>query len=125
MARAKYQVLVIPYSKTESSVLYCVFKRSDAHDCGICYIRFYYMCTDEDHDCWCDECGNSIPCVDEDGDGICDVCGELMENKCKLNKKVYTPAEYVTVKNVSEEYHFYLFARPVFLSTKLEGVEWE
>ena len=33
MARAKYQVLVIPYSKTKSSVLYCVFKRSDAHDC--------------------------------------------------------------------------------------------
>ena len=33
MARAKYQVLVIPYSKTQSSVLYCVFKRSDARDC--------------------------------------------------------------------------------------------
>ena len=62
---------------------------------------------------------------DANSDGICDVCGVLMENKCKLNKKVYTPAEYVTVKNVSEEYHFYLLARPVFLSTKLEGVEWE
>ena len=33
MARAKYQVLVIPYKKTEDGVLYCVFKRSDIADC--------------------------------------------------------------------------------------------
>lgn len=33
MARAKYQVLVIPYLKTESAVLYCIFKRSDMDDC--------------------------------------------------------------------------------------------
>ena len=33
MARAKYQVLVIPYSRTADSVLYCVFKRSDTSDC--------------------------------------------------------------------------------------------
>jgi len=33
MARAKYQVLVIPYVKTESGATYCVFKRSDMNAC--------------------------------------------------------------------------------------------
>ena len=33
MARAKYQVLVIPYLKTENDILYCVFKRTDMDDC--------------------------------------------------------------------------------------------
>ena len=33
MARAKYQVLVIPYIKTNDGVLYCVFKRSDMDNC--------------------------------------------------------------------------------------------
>ena len=44
------------------------------HECDTCYARFYDMCTDEDGDCWCDECIDTIPCVDEDGDGYCDVC---------------------------------------------------
>jgi hypothetical protein len=61
---------------------------------------------------------------DADGDGICDICGELMTNKCKLNKKVYKSAEYVIVKNVSEDYHFFLSIQPVFATTRLEGVEW-
>ena len=29
MARAKYQVLVLPYKKTGGKILYCIFKRSD------------------------------------------------------------------------------------------------
>ena len=33
MAKAKYQVLVIPYIKTNDGVLYCVFKRSDMDNC--------------------------------------------------------------------------------------------
>jgi len=33
VARAKYQVLVIPYIKTNDGVLYCVFKRSDMDNC--------------------------------------------------------------------------------------------
>ena len=33
MARAKYQVLVIPYWKSDHEVLYCIFQRSDMADC--------------------------------------------------------------------------------------------
>lgn len=33
MARAKYQVLVIPYRKRDNDTLYCVFKRSDMDEC--------------------------------------------------------------------------------------------
>ena len=33
MARAKYQVLVIPYMKTADGVLYGIFKRSDMENC--------------------------------------------------------------------------------------------
>ena len=33
MARAKYQVLVIPYVKTADGVRYCVFRRSDMENC--------------------------------------------------------------------------------------------
>lgn len=33
MARAKYQVLVIPYRKTDAGILYCIFRRSDMADC--------------------------------------------------------------------------------------------
>ena len=33
MARAKYQVLVIPYVQTTDGVLYCIFKRSDMDNC--------------------------------------------------------------------------------------------
>ncbi len=33
MARAKYQVLVIPYFITGDTVLYCIFKRSDMDSC--------------------------------------------------------------------------------------------
>ena len=33
MARAKYQVLVIPYLKSNDDILYCVFKRNDMNDC--------------------------------------------------------------------------------------------
>ena len=33
MARAKYQVLVIPYLKTKDKILYCIFKRNDMDDC--------------------------------------------------------------------------------------------
>ena len=33
MARAKYQVLVIPYCVSEKGRSYCIFKRSDAADC--------------------------------------------------------------------------------------------
>ena len=33
MGRAKYQVLVIPYCKTEERILYCILKRSDMADC--------------------------------------------------------------------------------------------
>lgn len=29
MARAKYQVLVLPYKKQEDKIFYCIFKRSD------------------------------------------------------------------------------------------------
>ena len=29
MARAKYQVLVLPYKRQENEILYCIFKRSD------------------------------------------------------------------------------------------------
>ena len=29
MARAKYQVLVIPYKKSGNDIFYCIFKRSD------------------------------------------------------------------------------------------------
>ena len=32
MARAKYQVLVIPYRKSDDEVLYCIFQRSDMVD---------------------------------------------------------------------------------------------
>ena len=48
------------------------------HECKVCYARFYDMCTDEDGDCWCDECIEPIPCTDEDGDGFCDVCENLI-----------------------------------------------
>ena len=33
MARAKYQVLVIPYFITGDTILYCIFKRSDMDSC--------------------------------------------------------------------------------------------
>ncbi len=33
MARAKYQVLVIPYKKSNDNILYCIFKRNDMDDC--------------------------------------------------------------------------------------------
>lgn len=33
MARAKYQVLVIPYVQTADGALYCIFKRSDMDNC--------------------------------------------------------------------------------------------
>lgn len=33
MARAKYQVLVIPYRKVDDTIIYCIFKRSDMDDC--------------------------------------------------------------------------------------------
>ncbi len=33
MARAKYQVLVIPYKKINDNILYCIFKRNDMDDC--------------------------------------------------------------------------------------------
>ena len=33
MARAKYQVLVIPYKKSDNGILYCIFKRSDMNEC--------------------------------------------------------------------------------------------
>ena len=33
MARAKYQVLVIPYKKNDDGILYCIFKRSDMDEC--------------------------------------------------------------------------------------------
>ena len=33
MARAKYQVLVIPYIKNDNGVLYCIFRRSDMDSC--------------------------------------------------------------------------------------------
>lgn len=33
MARAKYQVLVIPYRKSNDNILYCIFKRNDMDDC--------------------------------------------------------------------------------------------
>lgn len=33
MARAKYQVLVIPYRKSDDEVLYCIFQRSDMDSC--------------------------------------------------------------------------------------------
>lgn len=33
MARAKYQVLVIPYRKENDTVRYCIFSRSDADTC--------------------------------------------------------------------------------------------
>ena len=33
MARAKYQVLVIPYKIVMNEILYCVFKRSDMDNC--------------------------------------------------------------------------------------------
>ncbi len=33
MARAKYQVLVIPYLKTDEGILYCIFRRSDMEKC--------------------------------------------------------------------------------------------
>lgn len=33
MARAPYQVLVIPYKKNGNNISYCVFKRSDMDDC--------------------------------------------------------------------------------------------
>ena len=33
MARAKYQVLVIPYLKNEDGIFYGVFKRADCEDC--------------------------------------------------------------------------------------------
>ena len=29
MARAKYQVLILPYKKQDGKILYCIFKRSD------------------------------------------------------------------------------------------------
>ena len=32
MARAKYQVLVLPYRKCEGKILYCIFKRSDTDE---------------------------------------------------------------------------------------------
>lgn len=33
MARAKYQVLVIPYKKDGNDISYCIFKRSDMEEC--------------------------------------------------------------------------------------------
>lgn len=33
MARAKYQVLVIPYFRAVDNILYCIFRRSDREDC--------------------------------------------------------------------------------------------
>lgn len=33
MARAKYQVLVIPYKKNGKTISYCIFKRSDMDEC--------------------------------------------------------------------------------------------
>ena len=33
MARAKYQVLVIPYKREGNDVSYCIFKRSDMKEC--------------------------------------------------------------------------------------------
>ena len=48
------------------------------HECVYCYARFYELCTDEDGDCWCDVCMDTVPCVDEDGDSICDVCENQM-----------------------------------------------
>ncbi|MBQ8238700.1 MAG: NUDIX domain-containing protein [Oscillospiraceae bacterium] len=33
MARAKYQVLVIPYRKNGNIISYCIFKRSDMDEC--------------------------------------------------------------------------------------------
>jgi len=33
MARAKYQVLVIPYRIVDHDIVYCVFKRKDMDDC--------------------------------------------------------------------------------------------
>lgn len=33
MARAKYQVLLIPYKRVNDGILYCIFKRSDMDDC--------------------------------------------------------------------------------------------
>ena len=33
MARAKYQVLVIPYKRDGGDTLYCIFKRSDMDEC--------------------------------------------------------------------------------------------
>lgn len=33
MARAKYQVLVIPYRKNGNTISYCIFKRSDMDEC--------------------------------------------------------------------------------------------
>lgn len=33
MARAKYQVLIIPYLKDNDKILYCIFKRKDMDDC--------------------------------------------------------------------------------------------
>ena len=33
MARAKYQVLVIPYKKNGNCISYCIFKRSDMNEC--------------------------------------------------------------------------------------------
>lgn len=33
MARAKYQVLVIPYLKDNDNILYCIFKRTDMDAC--------------------------------------------------------------------------------------------
>ena len=59
-------------------ISYVCYPAEDVHYCLVCYKRFYELCTDEDEDCWCDECGDSIPCVDEDGDDVCDVCGNEM-----------------------------------------------
>ena len=33
MARAKYQVLVIPFKKKHHDILYCILKRSDMDEC--------------------------------------------------------------------------------------------
>ena len=59
-------------------ISYICYPAEGRHECGTCYKQFYELCTDEDEDCWCDECGSSIPCTDVDGDEICDVCGNEM-----------------------------------------------
>ena len=56
----------------------CVIDSEDSHECSICYARFYDMCTDKDHNCWCDICNSPVLCIDNDGDEFCDVCKNQM-----------------------------------------------